>query len=119
MGHDRCGCTWREAIGGAYLLGFAISFPYVAFTLCNMSRRLWLPDSQEGDTQNHLNSGWHNKMLWTWWLLFLMEFISHASGDWNSEIRLPAGSVSGKGLLLGSQIVAFSLLPQLAFLQYV
>ena len=34
MGRDRRGCTWREAISGAYLLGSAISLPYVAFTLC-------------------------------------------------------------------------------------
>ena len=34
VGHDGRGCTWREAISGAYLLGIAISLPYVAFTLC-------------------------------------------------------------------------------------
>lgn len=34
VGHDGRGCTWREAISGAYLLGFATSLPYVAFTLC-------------------------------------------------------------------------------------
>ena len=48
-----------------------------------------------------------------------MEFISHASGDWNSEIKLPAGSVPGEGLLLGFQIVACELLPHLAFLHCV
>lgn len=51
----------------------------IAARVCNFSslcsiylmyqpRLIWLPDCWEGYSQNHLNSGWHNKMLGTWCL---------------------------------------------------
>lgn len=42
--------------------------------------------------------------------LNLRNFFSHSSGDWKSKIKVPAGSVSGKDVLLGLQMAAASLL---------
>ena len=58
--------------------------------------------------------GYHNKVPETGWLKE-QKFISHGSGGWTSEVKVPAGLIFSEASLLGLEIAIFSLCPHMVF----
>lgn len=58
-------------------------------------------------------SGCHNETPKARWLKS-QKLFSHSSGDWQSNIEVPVGSMSGKDLLLGLQMATVLLCPHMA-----
>ena len=92
---------WWALLGSAQLSCICLLFPERWW---RSSLSVWCSILMiVGEEEGYLSSGCHNEMLQTEWLKH-QKCISHGSGGWMSEIRLPEWSGSGESSLPGLQM---------------